>query len=395
MQALFSYRFLLGFCVWLQAFSISPALSEDLAIESEGKQQALKQVQKEIRVIQKSLGILEKEKGSLSAQLKKLERRYGEVANAIRNLNRQVAKQNRRLKAVQKERDSQKELVKQQSSALESQIVSAYAMGKDERLKLLLNSEDPARNSRLLVYYDYLNRARLQRLQAIQQGLKELRQIEKAHLAESERLASLLTQKKRGQKRLESTRKERKQLLASVKKELGSQDRRLQRLKEDEGRLQQLIASLHEAMERFPAETVRNTPFAKQKGKLPWPITGRVSQRFGSKRESGRWSGMLLAAREGMDVRAIAGGRVAYADWLRGYGLLTIIDHGDGYMSLYAFNQSLFKEVGDWIATGERIASVGYSGGRTKSALYFEIRKKGKPVNPVKWCRKAKKGRVG
>jgi len=385
-------RFLLVLLLCLQvSFSHAEALSK----EAKSKQQALRQVQKKIQVIQKSLGILEKEEGSLSAQLKIVERRYGKVAGAIRDLNRQVLKQDRRLKSVQKERDSQKELVKLQSSALEKQIVSAYAIGKDEKLKLLLNSEDPARNSRLLVYYDYLNRARLQRLQEIQKGLSELRQIEKKHLIESERLGQLLSQKKREQKRLDSTRQERKLILVSLKKELGSQDRQLQQLKEDEGQLQKLIASLHEAMEQFPVEIAQNKPFAKQKGKLAWPLKGRISQRFGSKRESGRWSGMLLAAKEGVDVRTIAGGRVAYADWLRGYGLLTIIDHGDGYMSLYAFSQSLYREVGDWVGAGERIASVGYSGGRTKPALYFEIRKKGKPVNPVKWCRKAKKGRVG
>ncbi len=380
--------FFLGLALCLQLF---PAAAEEISKESADKQQALQRVQKKIQVIQKSLGILKKEKGSLSTQLKELERRYGKVASAIRSLNHQVAKQNRQLKKVQKERDGQKKLVRLQSKALEKQIVSAYAIGKDEKLKLLLNSEDPARNSRLLVYYDYLNRARLQRLQDIQVGLTELRRLEKTHLKESERLGQLLSQKKREQKRLDGTRRERKVVLADIKKELGSQDKKLQRLKEDEGQLQKLIASLHEAMERFPTEAAQNRPFAAEKGKLAWPIKGRISQRFGSKRESGRWTGVLVAAKEGIDVRAISGGRVAYADWLRGYGLLTIIDHGDGYMSLYAFSQSLYKEVGDWVGVGERIASVGYSGGRTRPALYFEIRKKGKPVNPAKWCRKAKK----
>jgi septal ring factor EnvC (AmiA/AmiB activator) len=384
----------LFFSTVLLSLQLFPALAEELSKASAHKQQALQKVQKKIQVIQKSLGILKKEKGSLSTQLRELERRYGKLASAIRNLNHQVAKQNRQLKKVQKERDAQKKQVKLQSKALEKQIVSAYAIGKDEKLKLLLNSEDPARNSRLLVYYGYLNRARLQRLQEIQVGLSELRRLEKKHLKESERLGQLLSQKKVEQKRLDGTRQERKVVLASIKKELGNQGKTLQRLKEDEGQLQKLIASLREAMERFPTEPAQNKPFSTQKGKLAWPVKGRISQRFGSKRESGRWSGVLVAAREGIDVRAISGGRVAYADWLRGYGLLTIIDHGDGYMSLYAFSQSLYKEVGDWVGTGERIASVGYSGGRTRPALYFEIRKKGKPVNPAKWCRKAKKGRV-
>lgn len=370
-------------------------VAEEISETSEKKQRELGQVRQQIKVIQKSLGILETEKNSLTSQLRLLESRYGKLSTAIRKLNRQAAKQKEQLKAVRKDRDRQEAEVKQQGKELERQIVSAYAMGKDEKLKLILNSEDPARNSRLLVYYDYLNRARLQKLQSIQEGLTKLHLVEVKLAKEQERLDELIDRKKREQARLGETRKERKTVLASLRREQGSQEARLKQLQADESKLQRLIASLREAMERFPAVEGDGKPFADLKGKLGWPVKGKIRKKFGSRREGGRWNGVLVSAKEGVDVRAVSGGRIAYADWLRGYGLLTIIDHGDGYMSLYAFNQSLFKEVGDWVSAGERIASVGYSGGRTEAGLYFEIRKKGKPVNPIKWCKKARKGKVG
>jgi septal ring factor EnvC (AmiA/AmiB activator) len=127
--------------------------------------------------------------------------------------------------------------------------------------------------------------------------------------------------------------------------------------------------------------------FPALKGKLPWPVKGRLAQRFGSPRSEGIWDGVLIDASEGMEVQAVTRGKVVYAEWLRGYGLLTIIDHGQGYMTLYAFNQSLYKRMGDQVKAGDVIASVGQSGGRSQSGLYFGIRKKGVPIDPLEWCR--------
>lgn len=364
--------------------------------EADKKRHELQSIRKHIQAVQESMGLLQKEKGSLTSQLRSLENRYGKIAKVVRKLGRKAKKKERSLKQIRIERDGQKKQVREQSRDLERQVVTAYAMGREEKLKLLLNSEDPARNSRLLTYYDYLNKARLEKLDSIQRGLRELQRIEDELERETQQLKDLISSKKQEQVELDKTRHLRKVVLASVRKALGNQDNKLQRLKEDEARLQKLIASLQEALDHFPDdEPGQSRPFKSLKGKLDWPIKGRINKQYGAKRGSGRWVGMLIDANEGVDVQAIAGGRVAFSDWLRGYGLLTIIDHGNGYMSLYAFNQSLYKEVGDWVADGERIASVGYSGGRVKPGLYFEIREKGKPVNPARWCRKARKGRVG
>ena len=161
---------------------------------------------------------------------------------------------------------------------------------------------------------------------------------------------------------------------------------------DDQRQLERVVKVITENLPHTDAglDVIRQTPFGKLKGKLVWPALGKVKRLFGKKRQSGRlrWKGVLIEARQGNNVRAVAAGRVAYADWLRGYGLLLIIDHGDGYMSLYGHNESLFKETGDWVSAGDVIASVGKSGGRKLSSLYFEIRHKGKPVNPTRWCKK-------
>jgi septal ring factor EnvC (AmiA/AmiB activator) len=137
----------------------------------------------------------------------------------------------------------------------------------------------------------------------------------------------------------------------------------------------------------IPAEADGQQPFHSRKGKLRWPARGRLAQRFGAPRSGGlRWRGVMIEAQEGGEVRAVSQGRIAFSDWMRGFGLLLIIDHGDGYMSLYGHNQTLYKEVGEWVDTGEVVALLGASGGRTESGLYFEMRHKGRPINPVHWC---------
>ncbi|MCK5122394.1 MAG: peptidoglycan DD-metalloendopeptidase family protein, partial [Methylococcales bacterium] len=148
-------------------------------------------------------------------------------------------------------------------------------------------------------------------------------------------------------------------------------------------------------MDVFPLEEGSVKEFAKLKVKLPWPVKGRLVKKFGAHRSGSRWDGVLIQAKEGANIKVVTRGRVVYADWLRGYGLLTIIDHGKGYMTLYAFNQSLYKSVGDWVDAGAVIATVGQSGGQSSAGLYFGVRRKGKPVDPVKWCRKVRRGKVG
>jgi len=174
-----------------------------------------------------------------------------------------------------------------------------------------------------------------------------------------------------------------------MEKDIASKGSRLKKLAADEQLLQQLLKDIRNIMPSMLTEIDKRETFGKRRGRLKWPVKGKVKRLFGKSRQAAnlKWKGVLIASTEGREVKAISHGRVAYADWLRGYGMLVIIDHGDGYMTLYGYNQALYKETGDWVEEGEVIATVGRSGGQLKSGLYFEVRVKGKPSNPIKWCR--------
>ena len=360
-----------------------------------GKDRKLARIQSAISEVTGNIEKLGIEKDSLISQLAEIERQYGDIAHALAQLKKQGILKQHHLDEIRKDILSQKKKIWNQNKALQGQIRAAHAMGKSEKLKLLLNQQDPALSSRMIVYYDYLNQARMARLKEIESSLQILKKLEQDNVRGSEELKKLLTQKKIEQKTLIKTKKEREALLVKLNQEYSSNKQELSRLKESEQKLQKLIVSLQRTIDDFPFEAGPAKPFHNLRGQLAWPIRGKLIKKFGSKRADRRWDGVLIGSKEGTEVHAVTRGRVVYAEWLRGYGLLTIIDHGKGYMTLYAFNQSIYKEVGEWVDAGDVIATVGKSGGRSQDGLYFGIRKKGKAVDPVKWCRKVRKGRVG
>jgi septal ring factor EnvC (AmiA/AmiB activator) len=242
--------------------------------------------------------------------------------------------------------------------------------------------------SRALTYYAYFNRERAERIHALAMDLQNLADIENSITRDTARLARLQEQKATSRERLAAQRQRRRDVIARLGRELGDQGARLERLRQDEQTLAELVAGLARELADIPADQTRQVPFRTLKGKLPWPSAGNIRHRFGTPRGSGdlSWKGVLVMARPGTPVHAISHGRVAFADWLRGFGLLMIIEHGDGYMSLYGHSESLFKDVGDWVEAGEIIGKVGDTGGREMSGLYFEIRHLGTPVDPMRWC---------
>ncbi len=370
------------------------------------------------------------QKNTLNTQLGEVEKLYGSTVALLRSLQTQVEQKRQNLSKIRQEMLDSKNEINKQNQELAGQIKAAYAMGQKEKLKLLLNQQDPALSSRMLVYYDYLNKARLTKLDSISKSMQHLDQLGKQQQQETELLEKNLEQKKSEQIAAEGVRKRRAGLLRQLKSDFSSNEQEITHLKESENKLKNLVSSLqrstndpsfeveqtkksHKAVEvspepdrelpgsrddfsKFPpGPTVANAgvggDFSSFKGQLPWPVKGRLTHKFGSARaESAEstWDGVLIDASEGTEIRAITSGKVVFSDWLRGYGLLIIIDHGKSYMSLYAFNQSLYRQVGDWVDAGEVIASVGQSGGRSHSGLYFGIRSKGKPVDPLEWCRK-------
>jgi septal ring factor EnvC (AmiA/AmiB activator) len=296
----------------------------------------------------------------------------------------------KRAELAAKRRNEEAALAKDRE-ALAGQIRAAHMIGGEEPVKLLLNQRDPAEAGRVLTWYQYFGRARASQIAAINAHIGELDSLD-AQLAEQEaRLAALEESQKSQVSRLQGARERRGRALVSLEAESKNRAKELDRLKDQQGGLEKLVRELRRALERvekFPSDS--KDAFAKLRGKLAWPVGGRLIASYGQVRAGGvKWDGVLVSGSQGSPVRAVYHGRVIYADWLSGLGLLTIIDHGEGYLSLYGHNERLYKEVGERVTAGDTIATVGDSGGRQSPALYFEIRKGGRPVDPRPWFRSA------
>ena len=369
--------------------------SNVIAADVTNKTKELTGLQTRIKKVNRKLSQLKTKKNVLLSELKKLDTQYGKSAVLLKQLEDQIKQQQAVLKKNQQQIEEKLHQVDSQKHALELQVKAAHGMGRNEKLKLMLNQQDPALSGRVMVYYDYLNKLRLNKISKINQDLLQLQALKEERRKETVFLEEKLEKRKLEQTVLLETKAERKKLLVKINGQFSSKKQQLNRFKASEKRLKSLISSLQQTKDDFPLEEGAVKEFAELKGKLPWPTKGKLIKKFGTRRSDSKWDGVLIRAKEGANIRVVTRGRVVFADWLRGYGLLTIIDHGKGYMTLYAFNQSLYKSVGDWVEAGTIIASVGQSGGRADTGLYFGIRKKGKPVDPVKWCRKVRYGKVG
>ena len=276
---------------------------------------------------------------------------------------------------------------KNQRKRIEEQLAAHYRMGREPYIKLLLSEEDPTKVTRLTRYYDYFNRARIERIRSYQSDIEALNKIETKIETERKLLASKEQNLKNQHRQLSEKFAQRKTLLSKINSDIKSGNRQLDSLDADQKRLSALLHSL-ERITSDLADAGLSQPFRDAKGILPWPTKGKIARRFGSIKKPGnrRWNGVTIAAKEGKDIHSIYHGRVVFSGWLRGHGLLTVVEHNQHYLSIYAHNQTLLKEEGDWVTAGEPIATVGQSGGQDKSALYFEIRKDGNPLNPELWC---------
>ena len=345
--------------------------------------------------VERQLQTTQAEKDRQQQQLRRVETDLGQAQKAVHRLQQQQASIESRIERLQGEQQQASQDVVQQRALLSGQLRAAYAMGRQQRVKLMLNQEKPEQISRMLIYYEYFNQARIDQLTQLNQSLAQLKVLENQLGVENQSLTQVLANTQSETAKLDQAKLSREQVIRRLDRDIQSAGGELEKLQADEKRLQQLLASIRQAINDIPLSNLDAKPFAELKGQLPWPLKGKLLNRYGSKRQTGVWDGVLIDAREGQPIRSISHGRVVFADWLRGYGLLVIIDHGAGYMSLYAFNQSLYKEVGDWVHAGEEIAAAGASGGRDNAGLYFGIRKQGKPINPAQWCRAIRKGRVG
>ncbi len=323
-----------------------------------------------------------------------LERELRANSQAIDLLNRNIEDNQRAIAALQTQQDilhaqqSDLEAEKLSQQTLIAQAIRAsYVSGQESYLKLLLNQEDPSLSARMLRYFSDFNRERLQRIESFRETLTALE-------ANSAELAATAIELAASQERLEAQRlnlsqesAQRETLLSALSADIAARSDELLQLGEDREHLETLIEQIQDAIASIPPPD-QITPFAQAKGSLPWPVAGLPLNRFGAAYSDGNLhrQGIVLSAEQGSAVRSVHPGRVVFADWLRGSGLLVVVDHGEGYLSLYAQNQDLVKRKGDWVNRGEALATAGANGGTGQPGLYFEIRHNGQALDPAQWC---------
>lgn len=370
---------------FLLFFTVAPAIA------AQNKAQA----EKELKILKSAIADIQKElKTNLAQQskaqqnIRRIDKKLAEASAKLRTTEQKMGQANDKLKQLEVEQREKVSLREKQRQRLASQLRSAYIAGRQEYVKLLLNQEDPTKVSRMLEYYRYLNQARIKNIKELQQTLERLLVIEQDIQSTLVTLSDLKQAQEAQQQEQSALKKEQQVALNTLKSSYSNQNSRLEKLRKDEQELAKVIKSIEKTLRQFaPKQSLAG--LGKFKKKLQWPAKGSILHRYGSNKLGNRlkWNGILIGAREGDSVHAIHHGQVVFADWLRGYGLVVIVDHGKGYLSLYGQNQALLKSPGDWVEAGEPVATSGGSGGSGQPGLYFEIRYKGRPQNPVAWIR--------
>lgn len=349
----------------------------------------LQQLEQEISRIQKTLGSANSQRNKLQTDLRTAEVELGALQRRIRTSEQDIAAGKKQLPELQAQQAELEALRDKQKARISLELKSAWRTGRQGEVKILLSQDSPDTLARTLTYYRYFLEARQARLAQYSETLTALTTLRETI---DDRLAELAQQQATleiQQTEVSKAQKGRQQILAKLNTSIKSQAEQLQQKQESRTKLEGLLEAIEEAIEKLEVPD-NYQAFANAKGAMPWPLDGKASNRFGRWRNEGkmRWQGVTIPAKAGTTIQAIHHGRVVYADWLRGSGLLLIIDHGDGYMSLYAHNQSLLRDVGEWVSAGTAISTVGSSGGQERDGLYFEVRQDGKPVDPARWCRR-------
>lgn len=396
---------------------IAPAIADQRA----DAQRQLEAARQDVAELKKLLEKLQQEKSGVQQQLKKTETEMGNLEHQVKELQRELKGSEQEIQRLDQEKKKLQSARTEQQRLIAIQARAAYQSGRQEYVKLLLNQQNPEKFSRTLTYYDYLSQARLEQLSAFNETLRQLANVEQEITTHQAQLQAQKADLDERHAKLAEVRKERQQALAKLNRDFASRDQRLKARQQEQAELGRVLKTIEETLARQAREAeearkralaaqqaeqarpgsqpsgplvtsgaVYGGPFASARGKLPWPVDGRLVARYGTPRGGDartKWDGVLIGAPAGSQVRAVHGGRVVFADWLRGAGLLVILDHGNGYLSLYGHNQSLLRSAGDVVKAGDPIATVGNSGGQAASALYFAIRQNGRPSDPAQWCR--------
>lgn len=348
----------------------------------------LEQLEAEIAKFRDMLEQTRSDRAELEANLQQNEEEISEILQRMEEIRQALDRGEEKVSGLSRQERSLEQARNRQQVLIGKQIRAAYEIGRQEYLKVVLNQENPDRIARMLTWYDYFNEARAEQIAAYRQTIESLAQVRTKITRENARLRDNRKALNERRVALEEMRAEKQQNLTALNSAIREAGAEIEVREQDRERLEALLERITAGVVNLPTPG-DTTPFADRKGELLFPVAGQVSNPFGSPRASGklRWNGVFIEAHAGEPVNAVHYGRVVFSDWLRGFGLLLIINHGDGYMSLYGHNEVLYREAGDWVTAGETIATVGNTGGQDRTGLYFEIRHAGKPTDPQNWCR--------
>ena len=348
----------------------------------------LEALRQRIQAMTQRLNQVKSAHDSALQELRSHEARTSELVDDVHQSRVALTEVTQRLDVLDQTMSVERMQLDEHRQVLARQMRLTYGLARQDALKLIFNLEDLNAANRNLTYHVLAQRKRLASIATVSASLQRLRALETDAETTRAQLSAVNEERETALLALEQHRQERGELVAKLEAELASGTAELDQLRRNESKLAELLTGLREELADIPLPSVQAEQFAALKGNLPWPAPGPLLNQFGTPRSEGdlKWQGVLIGADKGSAVNAVSHGRVAFADWLRGFGLLLIVDHGDGYMSLYGRNQSLLKEVGEWVSAGEQIAIVGGSDASGPAALYFEIRFNGTPQNPGQWC---------
>jgi septal ring factor EnvC (AmiA/AmiB activator) len=364
----------------------APALTLGATADRE-KEKELSAVRERIEALQRSLRRDTDRRDALSSQLRNAEAEVRGARSRLTDVRKRIAQSDARLAELAALEAQNERKLDEERATLAALVRAAYVGGRQEPYKVLLSQEDPSALGRMLAYYAYFGRARAAKIAEIGEIVAALEAAAAAEAEERARLATLEAESRRELAAVDSARAARSKALRAMNAKIRTRSDSISKLKREAAALEKLIADLRKAIRDLPPSG--GLAFEKVRGRLSWPVPGRLAARFGEPRGGGlKWNGVMIESERGTAVRALYDGRVAFADWLPGMGLLLIIDHG-GYLSLYAHNEQLYRTVGDRVAGGEVVGTVGDSGGRSKTGLYLEIRRGAKAIDPVPWFRRS------
>lgn len=372
-----------------------------LAAPDAGKQQELKELQNRIQALQQELEQASEDRSEVADALKKSERRISDVNRGLRKLVARQRDLSRELATLGADTQATRAELVEQQRRLAALLRERYIHGEGDAIKLMLNGQNPGEVARNLEYYGYIGRARAELISRHRATLARLGELQQQTQLQNASLAQVKDEHVAQKQALEAEKAERQQVLYRLSQQIRDQRQEIDTLVRNEKRLTRLIERLAklsrpakasagktvQRVERVADASLAGLDFARLKGKLALPVAGEILRRYGQGREGGgpAWKGLFIRARQGADVRAVGTGKVAFSDWLRGFGNLLIIDHGDGYLSLYSNNESLYKQPGEPVRAGDVVATVGATGGQDEPGLYFELRHQGKPFDPLVW----------